>query len=57
MSAEGLFAGDVDGNGLGDISVDFGAGMGLWVRRNDTVWQQLHPSPVAGLASGNVDVS
>ena len=50
----GIAVGDVDGNGLADVVIDFGSG-GLWQLMNSTTWIQLHGASPEGIVSGNVD--
>lgn len=38
-----------------DLLVDFGAPSGIWLRRNDTTWVQVHGTPSRLLANGDVD--
>ena len=33
---------DVDGNGIDDVVIDFGAAYGVWEYVNGSTWQQLH---------------
>ena len=40
-------AGDMDGNGIDEVIIDFGSSYGVWVHLNDTSWVQLRSlSPV-----------
>ncbi len=37
-----LARGDVDGNGVPDLVLDFGPGVGVWIWKNHATWMQLH---------------
>jgi len=41
-NVKSVVAGDLDGNGLSDLVVDFGAGVGLFTLTNSTTWTRLH---------------
>ena len=49
-----LRAGDLDGNGLADLVVNF-AGYGVWSFTNGTTWTQLHPFDATEIKTGDVD--
>jgi hypothetical protein len=53
-----MATGDMDKSGKDDVIIDFGPGIGIWVRYNDSSWSRLHPTTCendAGIATGNID--
>ena len=38
VSPEEVVTGDLDGNGVDEIIIDFGPSYGVWVRMNNTSW-------------------
>jgi hypothetical protein len=42
-------------SGLNDLIVDFGVKDGIWTRRNDSLWTQLHGMSAQQMASGDLD--
>ncbi|MFQ5963117.1 MAG: S8 family peptidase, partial [Candidatus Scalinduaceae bacterium] len=41
---------------IGDeVIIDFGPGTGIWVRKNDAGWIQLHPSSPVSMVTGDMD--
>ena len=57
LSPEHMVTGDFDGNGVDDLAMDFGPGIGLYLRKNLTQWVFLHSSTSEGFASGDLDGS
>jgi hypothetical protein len=53
-SPEAIVPGDVDGNGVDDLVIDFGSS-GIWVLLNNTSWFQLHASNPNHIATGDLD--
>ena len=49
-----MTAGDVDGNGRGDLIVDF-AGYGIWNYSNGSTWSQIQTLDAAHIAAGDID--
>ena len=52
---ENIVAGDFDGNNIDDIAIDFGPGVGLWLRMNGVTWVQLHGASPTVMAAGDLD--
>ena len=46
---------DLDGNGVSDLVMDFGPGVGLWARENGTTWEQLHGGTTENIVGGDLD--
>ena len=38
-----------------DLTIDFGAGIGIWQRRNNSSWTPLHGTPARHMVSADVD--
>ena len=55
FDATRLAAGDLDGNGVSDLVIDFGASFGVWVLHNGTTWAQLHTLTTEGITTGDLD--
>ncbi|HEY7442338.1 MAG TPA: hypothetical protein VH701_07965, partial [Vicinamibacterales bacterium] len=55
VSPAHVAAGDIDGNGLADLVMDFGAPYGLWTFRNNTSWVPLHGSSAEGIVLADRD--
>jgi len=49
-----IVTGDLDGNGLDDVIVDFSRS-GTWVRYNNATWVKLHGGSPKALATGDMD--
>ena len=47
----------VDGNGKDEVIIDFGSGVGLWERLNNTSWVFLHPLSPDSMTTGDMDGS
>jgi hypothetical protein len=54
LSPSLLRTGDLDGNGLTDLVLDF-PGYGLWGFVNNTTWQPLHPFDATAVETGDLD--
>lgn len=54
-NARAVATGDVDGNGMDEVLVDFGPGAGVWLRWNGANWTQLHTLSGGALAMGYLD--
>ncbi len=54
LSPEIITTGDMDGNGLDDVIIDFGVN-GTWVYMNNSTWAQLHTISPEIMASGDID--
>jgi probable HAF family extracellular repeat protein len=52
---ESVTAADVDGNGLDDVVMDFGATYGVWLWLNHTTWMPLHGLSPTEVAVGDLD--
>jgi hypothetical protein len=50
-----MVAGDLDGNKLDDLVMDFGPLHGLWAWMNHESWVALHPSSPNHMITGNLD--
>ena len=50
-----IATGDMDGNGNDEVIVDFGPGIGLWVRMNNSTWVQLHTLSPELITCGDMD--
>ena len=55
LGPESVTAADVDGNGLDDVVVDFGAAYGVWLWLNHATWVPLHGSSPTDVAVGDLD--
>jgi hypothetical protein len=42
-------------SGLNDLLIDFGTQYGIWARRNDSVWEQVHGMSARQMAAGDLD--
>jgi glucose/arabinose dehydrogenase len=42
VSPKSFASGDLDGNGIDEVVVDFGDAHGIWIRMNNTSWTPLH---------------
>ncbi len=42
-------------DGQDELIIDFGPGIGLWVRRNDSSWAKLHSLSPEAMATGDMD--
>ncbi len=49
-----MVTGDMDGNGQDEVIIDFGPGIGIWVRKNDTHWIKLHNLSPEIMATGDM---
>lgn len=54
-NAKSVATGDIDGNGIDEVAVDFGAAQGIWVRWNSANWTQIHSLTANSIAMGDVD--
>ena len=45
----------LDGNGQDEVIIDFGPSLGIWVRRNDSSWFQLHTISAEAMVTGDMD--
>jgi hypothetical protein len=54
LSPSVMAAGDIDGNGISDLVVDF-PGAGLWIWMNNSYWVFLHPLDVDQLVVADLD--
>lgn len=52
---ESIATGDLDGNGLDEVAIDFGERYGLWVRWNGTSWRQLNATSPNKMITGDLD--
>jgi len=52
-----VVTGDLDGNGVSDLIVDFGAGpgLGVWIYYNNSTWQSLHPYTTTRLLTADLN--
>jgi hypothetical protein len=55
FEAKHLAAGDLDGNGVADLVIDFGPAWGVWLRSNGTTWSQLHPFTSENIVIADLD--
>ena len=53
--AEAMAVADLDGNGIDDVVIDFGATVGLWRWMNDSQWVKLHGQSPEVMATGDLD--
>ncbi len=53
-SPEIISVGDIDGNGVDDLIIDFGK-TGIWIRYNNTWWKNLHSSSPEIISVGDID--
>ena len=54
LSPEAMITGDMDGNGLEDVIIDFGVD-GIWVRKNNANWVKLHDLSPEAMITGDMD--
>ena len=54
-SAEIIQSGDLDGNLVDDLVIDFGTASGLWAWMNGATWVQLHGLSPTQMAIGDLD--
>jgi hypothetical protein len=54
LSPESMVTGDIDAN-LDDIIIDFGTGVGIWLRMNNSNWVQLHNLSPESMITGDID--
>jgi hypothetical protein len=50
-----ISSGDLDGNGVVDLVIDFGEIYGLWALRNHAAWTPFHPFSAQGIMFADVD--
>jgi hypothetical protein len=50
-----ITTGDMDGNGLDDVIIDYGPGTGIWVRMNNDTEVKLHGLSPEIITTGDVD--
>jgi probable HAF family extracellular repeat protein len=55
IASNAMTSGDLDGNGLDDLVIDFGFPYGIWVWMNHATWTLLHGSTPAWMVTGNLD--
>ena len=55
VSPEDIVIGDLDGNGIDEVVIDFGIAYGLWVRFNNASWVPLHALSPSRIATGDLD--
>ena len=55
MNPKLIAATDMDGNGIDEVIVDFGAPYGIWTRWNNATWAQLHPLTANSIITGDID--
>jgi len=49
-----MVTGDLDGNGLDEVIIDFGAG-GLWIWQNNSSFVKLHSLSPEVMVTGDLD--
>jgi hypothetical protein len=54
FTSQGLVLADMDGNGIDEVLIDFGAGVGLWAYVNDAVWALVHGLSPESMAVGRL---
>jgi hypothetical protein len=57
VPADQIVTGDLDGNGIDEIVVDFGTVYGAWIRMNNAGWIQLTSDSPSYMAAGDLDNS
>src|SRR4249920_885320 len=55
LNPEGMVRGDLDGNGVDDLIIDFGSVHGLWAWMNHSTWARLNQFSPTLMATGNFD--
>src|SRR4249920_1479367 len=55
LNPEGMVQGDLDGNAVDDLVIDFGPAHGLWAWMNHATWTRLHPYSTTLMVTGNFD--
>lgn len=55
LSPTAMARGDLDGNHVDDLVIDFGPGLGVWIYRNRTSWTRLFGLTTNGLVIGDLD--
>lgn len=53
--AKSMTTGDLDGNRVDELIVDFGTGAGIWVRWNGVDWVRLHEISAIRMTAGDLD--
>jgi Fibronectin type III domain/FG-GAP repeat len=55
QNAKTMTTGDLDGNNVNEIIVDFGPALGIWIRWNGTTWASLHGQTTSGMITADLD--
>jgi hypothetical protein len=55
LASQQIVLGDLDGNGLDDIILDFGPDSGIWVWGNNTAWIHAHPESPEQMVAANLN--
>jgi len=55
LSAESMTTGDMDGNGLDEVIIDFGSPYGIWIWLNNSTWVKLHSLSAESMITGYLD--
>lgn len=55
LSPEAMVTGDLDGNFVDDLVVDFGTGIGVYAWMNHATWQYIHFSSPSQMVTGDLD--
>lgn len=55
IAPETISVGDLDGNGVDDLVIDFGSPHGLWAFRNKSTWVPLHAVSPTRVTVGDLD--
>lgn len=53
LNPTSMAKGDLDHNGVTDLVLDFGRGVGIWMWMNNATWRQLHSESAAQIAVGD----
>lgn len=55
LSPVAIVRGDLDGNGLDDLVINFGPGVGVYAWMNRATWMFLHPFSPSQMVTGDLD--